>query len=77
MEGGNSEGGGREDDGHARGGHRLGLAGSRRGPNSVTRWPVHCPTQGTYVVHILNIGVAVFFHGVVLIRCSTRCHSCP
>ncbi|XP_044444666.1 glycine-rich cell wall structural protein 1.8 [Triticum aestivum] len=51
MVGGNGEGGGREDDGHARGsgdhargGRRLGLAGSRRGPNPVTRWPVDRPT---------------------------------
>lgn len=46
MAGRNGEGGGREDDGHARGGRRLGLAGSRRGTNPVTRWPVHRPTQG-------------------------------
>ncbi|KAI4971954.1 hypothetical protein ZWY2020_002879 [Hordeum vulgare] len=40
MTDGNGEGGGSEDDVHAHGRRRLGLAGSRRGPHTVTRWPV-------------------------------------
>ncbi|KAI4977422.1 hypothetical protein ZWY2020_057334 [Hordeum vulgare] len=40
MTDGNGEGGGSEDDVHAHGRRRLGLAGSRRGPHPVTRWPV-------------------------------------